>query len=179
MHRFRNISIAIFSIATEQKVIPMADHARAARMAKRIMTIVASAIEREVKDPRLEFVTVTDCRVTGDLHDATVFYTVRGRTIDEPADNDAAAEALFRARGQLRKIVGDQLSVRFTPTLGFALDTVPEASAHLEDLLAKAREIDERVRAQAAGAAPAGDADPYRSADGDGGDDADVEAADD
>ena len=103
----------------------MADHARAARMAKRIMTIVASAIEREVKDQRLEYVTVTDCRVTGDLHDATVFYTVRGVTIDDEPDTDAAAEALHRARGQLRKIVGDQLSVRFTPTLSFELDTVP------------------------------------------------------
>lgn len=141
----------------------MADHARAARMAKRIMTIVATAIELEVKDPRLEFVTVTDCRVTGDLHDATVFYTVRGRDIDEAPDTAAAAEALHRARGQLRKLVGDQLSVRFTPTLNFSLDTVPEASAHMEELLAKAREIDERVRAQAAGAAPAGDSDPYRT----------------
>jgi ribosome-binding factor A len=141
----------------------MADHARAARMAKRIMTIVASAIEREVKDPRLEFVTVTDCRVTGDLHDATVFYTVRGRTVDEEPDTAAAAEALHRGRGQLRKIVGDQLSVRFTPTLRFELDTVPEASAHLEELLAKARDIDSRVRAQAEGATPAGEADPYRS----------------
>ncbi|MGP9723360.1 30S ribosome-binding factor RbfA [Corynebacterium sp. AOP40-9SA-29] len=143
----------------------MADHARAARMAKRIMTIVASAIERDVKDPRLEFVTVTDCRVTGDLHDATVFYTVRGRTVEEEPDTAAAAEALHRARGQLRKIVGDQLSVRFTPTLRFELDTVPEASAHLEELLAKARDIDSRVRAQAEGAAPAGEADPYKSAD--------------
>jgi ribosome-binding factor A len=131
-------------------------------MAKRIMTIVATAIEREVKDRRLEYVTVTDCRVTGDLHDATIFYTVRGRTIDEEPDTAAAEEALNRARGQLRKIVGDQLSVRFTPTLSFSLDTVPEASAHLEELLAKAREIDERVRSQAAGAAPAGEPDPYR-----------------
>ncbi|MDN6511123.1 MAG: ribosome-binding factor A, partial [Corynebacterium sp.] len=81
----------------------MADHARAARMAKRIMTIVASAIERDVKDPRLEFVTVTDCRVTGDLHDATVFYTVRGRTVDEEPDTAAAAAALPPARGPRRK----------------------------------------------------------------------------
>lgn len=142
----------------------MVDHARAARMAKRIMTIVASAIEREVKDARLEYVTITDCRVTGDLHDATVFYTVRGRSIDDPADTAGAAEALHRARGQLRRIVGDQLSVRFTPTLSFTLDTVPETSAHMEELLAKARDIDERVRAQAQGAAPAGDIDPYRTA---------------
>ena len=141
----------------------MVDHARAARMAKRIQQIVATAIERQIKDPRLEFVTITDARVTGDLHDATVFYTVRGKTVDAEPDTAAAEEALTKAKGQLRKIVGDQLSVRFTPTLSFSLDTVPEASAHFEELLAKAKAQDEALRAQSAGARPAGDEDPYKS----------------
>lgn len=144
----------------------MADHARAARMAKRIQTIVATAIEREIKDRRLEFVTITDTRVTGDLHDATVYYTVRGRTVNEEPDMRQAAEALGRAKGQLRKIVGDQLSVRFTPTLSFELDTVPEASAHMETLLARARKRDEELRKLREHAQPAGDADPYKHAEG-------------
>lgn len=141
----------------------MSDNTRAARMAKRILTIVATAIEREIKDPRLEFVTITDARMTGDLHDATVYYTVRGASIDDEPDVELAQTALERAKGQLRKIVGDQLSVRFTPTLSFVHDTVPEASAHMEELLAKARAQDEAVRAQAAKAIPAGEKDPYRT----------------
>ncbi|MCQ9342409.1 30S ribosome-binding factor RbfA [Corynebacterium sp. 153RC1] len=141
----------------------MADHARAARMAKRIQTIVASAIEREVKDRRLELVTITDTRVTGDLHDATVFYTVRGKSIDAEPDLQAAEEALNRAKGQLRKIVGDQLSVRFTPTLRFELDTVPEASAAMEDLLARARARDAELAELKKHATPAGEANPYKS----------------
>lgn len=143
----------------------MVDHARAARLAKRIQQIVATAIEREIKDPRLEFVTITDARVTGDLHDATVFYTVRGRTVDDKPDVKLAESALVKAKGQLRRIVGEQLSVRFTPTLSFSYDSVPEASAHMEELLAKARAQDEAIRAQSAGATPAGEADPYRHAD--------------
>ena len=74
----------------------MADNTRAQRLAKRIQTIVASAIERQIKDRRLELVTVTDTRVTGDLHDATVYYTVRGADIDDEPDLDQAAEALHR-----------------------------------------------------------------------------------
>ena len=66
----------------------MADPARAKRLSKRIATIVASAIEYEIKDPPLAFVTVTDTKVTGDLHDATVFYTVRGNTLDDEPDYD-------------------------------------------------------------------------------------------
>lgn len=141
----------------------MADHARAARMAKRIQTIVATAIERQhQKDRRLETVTVTDARVTGDLHDATVFYTVRGAGVNDEPDLDAAAEALARQRGFLRKTMGDQLGVRFTPTLTFQLDTVPEASAHMEDLLERARRRDEELAKLKETATPAGDADPYK-----------------
>lgn len=82
--------------------------------------------------------------------------------MDAEPDTDAAEAALAKATGQLRKIVGDQLSVRFTPTLSFSLDTVPEASAHFEELLARAKAQDEALRAQSAGARPAGDEDPYK-----------------
>ncbi len=64
----------------------MADRARARRLAKRIAQIVASALEHEIKDPRLGNVTVTDARVTGDLRDATVYYTVLGDSLDSPPD---------------------------------------------------------------------------------------------
>ncbi|MCZ9308452.1 30S ribosome-binding factor RbfA [Corynebacterium uberis] len=140
----------------------MVDHARAGRMAKRIQTIVATALERQVKDPRVELITVTDCRVTGDLHDATVFYTVRGRQIGEEPDLDAAEQALGRARGQLRKLVGDELGVRFTPTLSFELDTVPETSAKMEEVLARARARDAELAKLKEQATPAGEANPYK-----------------
>ncbi|MDF0532034.1 30S ribosome-binding factor RbfA [Tsukamurella sp. 8F] len=141
----------------------MADPARAQRLAKRIATIVATAIEHDIKDPRLDYVTVTDARLTGDLHDATVYYTVMGPTLDVDPDYEAAAAGLEKARGQLRSKVGAGTGVRFTPTLRFELDSVPEAVANMEALLARAREQDERVAAAAAGAKPAGEADPYRA----------------
>lgn len=141
----------------------MADKARAARMAKRIQTLVANAIDRQIKDRRLELVTITDTRMTGDLHDATIFYTVRGRTINEEPDYADAAEALHRARGQLRKLVGQDLGVRYTPTLTFEVDNVPQASAHMEELLAKARARDEELARLKENAKPAGDANPYKT----------------
>ena len=74
-----------------------------------------------------------------------------------------SAEALKRAKGQLRKIVGDQLQVRFTPTLSFEFDAVPEASAHMEALLARARARDEELAKLKENAKPAGDANPYKT----------------
>ena len=51
---------------------------RALKVADRIKEVVAETIETRVKDPRLGFVTVTDVRVTGDLQQASIFYTVFG-----------------------------------------------------------------------------------------------------
>ena len=140
----------------------MADPARAKRLAKRISTIVASAIEYEIKDPRLTGVTITDAKVTGDLHDATLYYTVLGRSLDEEPDYAGAAAALESAKGTLRTKVGAGTGVRFTPTLSFVRDTVPDAAHRMEELLARARAADADVARIREGAVPAGDADPYR-----------------
>ncbi|MGW4094700.1 30S ribosome-binding factor RbfA [Nocardia sp. NPDC004750] len=140
----------------------MVDQARARRLAKRISSIVATAIEYEVKDPRLRFVTVTDAKVTGDLREATVYYTVMGETLDAEPDYDGAAAGLEKAKGVLRSKVGAGTGVKFTPTLAFVLDTVPDAARQMEELLARARAADDEVAKVAATARHAGDADPYK-----------------
>jgi ribosome-binding factor A len=142
------------------------DRPRARKLADRIAQIVAEMLERRVKDPRLGFVTVTDCRLTGDLREATVFYTVYG-SAQEQADT---AAALASATGLIRSEVGRQTGLRHTPSLSFIRDTVPEGARHLEDLVARARAADEALAAARAGAAPAGDPDPYRVSPGAAGD---------
>jgi len=133
---------------------------RVNQLAERIRDIVAAMLERRVKDPRLGFVTVTAARLTGDLRDATVFYTVFG----DERERAATAAALASATGMIRSEVGRQLGLRHTPSITFVPDAVPENAAHIEDLLRQARESDAEVARRAAGAKYAGDADPYRSA---------------
>lgn len=145
----------------------MADPARAKRLAKRISTIVASAIEYEITDPRLAGVTITDAKVTGDLHDATVYYSVMGRDLTDEPDYAAVAAALEKATGVLRTKVGAGTGVRFTPTLTFVRDTVPDTAHRMEELLARARAADADVARIRAEAVPAGEAQPYRDADAD------------
>jgi ribosome-binding factor A len=134
------------------------DHARARKLADRIKVVVAETLERQVKDPRLGFVTITDAQVTGDLRDATVFYTVLG----DDAARQGTAAALESAKGVLRAEVGRQTQVRFTPTLAFVLDGVQDNAQHIDDLIARARAADAQVHQAAAGATPAGEANPYR-----------------
>ena len=135
------------------------------RSAVRIREIVASTLEMQVKDPRLGMVTITDARVTPDLREATVYYTVYG---DEAARAGTAA-ALDSARGVLRSQVGRKTGVKFTPTLAFVADSVPDTARTIDALLERARDADDEVRRTSAGATYAGDPEPYRAAgDGDG-----------
>lgn len=136
----------------------MASEARQRKLADRIKVIVAETLESRIKDPRLGFVTITDVRVTPDLREASVFYTVYGD--DEAREGTAAA--LASAKGVLRSEVGKQTGIKFTPTLDFFLDAVPDTARHVEDLLRQAAEADAAVHEQAAHATFAGDADPYR-----------------
>ncbi len=137
--------------------------ARARRLAERIHVIVAEALKFKVKDPRLGFVTVTDVRVTNDLHDATVFYTVLG---DETEQAETAI-ALKSATGMLRTEVGQGTGVKFTPTLVFIPDALPETARHIDDLLRETAERDAQIAAEAAASTFAGDPDPYRHEDDD------------
>ena len=141
----------------------MADPARARRLAVRIREIVASTLEMQVKDPRLGMVTITDAKLTPDLRDATLYYTVYG---DDAARAESAA-ALESARGVLRAQVGRQTGIKFTPTLTFVADAVPEHAAQIDELLAVARAADAGLAQVRAGASYAGDPDPYRSTDDD------------
>lgn len=136
----------------------MADAPRARKLAVRIREIVASTLELHVKDPRLGMVTVTDARVTPDLREATVFYTVYG----DDTERADSATALESARGVLRSAVGRQTGVKFTPTLAFVVDAVPEITRELDEALARAQAADAELAAVRSGASYAGEADPYR-----------------
>jgi ribosome-binding factor A len=136
----------------------MNDAARARKLEDRIAQIVAEMLERRVKDPRLGFVTVTDARITNDLREATVYYTVYGSAEEQAG----TAAALKSATGLIRSEVGRQTGLRHTPSLEFVRDTLPEGAQHMEELVAQARAADEALAAVREGAEPAGDADPYR-----------------
>jgi ribosome-binding factor A len=136
----------------------MADPARARKLAVRIRQIVSAAIEMQIKDPRLGMVTVTDARVTNDLREATVFYTVFG---DETQVADSA-KALASATGVLRSTVGRQTGVKFVPTLTFVADHVPDTARELDEAIERVRHADAELARAREGAQYAGEPDPYR-----------------
>jgi ribosome-binding factor A len=155
----------------------MADPARARKLAVRIRQIVSAAIEMQIKDPRLGMVTVTDARVTSDLREATVFYTVYG----DATQVEDSARALASATGVLRSTVGKQTGIKFVPTLAFVADHVPDTARELDAALERVRSADAELARLRENASYAGEPDPYRrpAEDDEDDDTADLAAADD
>jgi ribosome-binding factor A len=138
----------------------MTDPAKIRRHAERVRELVAQVARTQIKDPRLGMITFTDSRITADLREATVFYTVLG----DVAEQAATAAALESAKGLMRSTVGRALGLKHSPTLTFVQDDVQDHAKHIDELLAAARESDARVHELAAKASYAGDAQPYRVA---------------
>ena len=132
---------------------------RALKVADRIKEVVAQALETRVKDPRLGFVTITDVRVTGDLQQASVFYTVFG---DEDAQSGTAA-ALASSKGLIRGEVGKSLGLRIVPSIEFFADGLQEQASAMNDLMSQVRKADEEIAKLRENAKPIGDANPYKT----------------
>ena len=140
---------------------------RIAKLEDQIQRIIAEMLGRRVKDPRLGFVTITDVRLTGDGREATVFYTDLGRSLDG-READAAggvsdtATALESAKGLLRTTIGQQLGLKFTPTLTFVPDASEKTAQEMEDLLARVQAADAELATEREGSAFAGEAEHYK-----------------
>jgi ribosome-binding factor A len=134
------------------------EDARTRRLAERIAKIVAELLERRIKDPRLGFVTVTEARLTGDLREAKVYYTVLGDTVER----EESAAALRSATGIIRSEVGRLIGLRHTPSLEFIADALPEDAQRIDELVAAVRERDAELARAHEGAQWAGDPDPYK-----------------
>ncbi|NKB87926.1 MAG: 30S ribosome-binding factor RbfA [Acidobacteria bacterium] len=109
----------------------MSGRFRPRRVADQIRAVLAELVQQQVKDPGLGFVTITEVRMSGDLHYATVFVSVMGDTASE----DVSISTLRRAAPFLRSEVGRRVSLRHTPELRFELDQTLAHSDRIEKLL--------------------------------------------
>jgi ribosome-binding factor A len=104
---------------------------RATRVADQIRMEVAEIFARKIKDPRVQFVTVTDVKMTADLKIARVYVT----TLDQEHFEQQTAPGLKSAVGFIRTEVGRRLNLRYTPEIVFYRDTSAEYAQHMEKIL--------------------------------------------
>jgi len=101
------------------------------RIAEQMRRNLSEIVRREVKDPRLQFMTITDIEVSGDLSHANIFFSL----LDPKQDPQAASEALQRAAGFIRKQLGHGMRIRQVPQLHFMHDESLARGARLTALI--------------------------------------------
>ncbi|RKD75334.1 ribosome-binding factor A [Sinobaca qinghaiensis] len=113
---------------------------RANRVGEQMKKELASMFTRDLKDPRIEFITVTGVDVTGDLQQAKVFITVLG---DDEKKNDAL-QALTKAKGYIRSEIGKRIQLRKTPEIMFEFDESIDYGNRIESLLREIHHEDDK-----------------------------------
>lgn len=104
---------------------------RAEKVAEAIHEIVSELLIREVKDPRIGFTTVTEVKLSADLHLATIYFTVVGDEIERKSSE----QGLNSARGFLRKELGRNLRMRYIPDIIFKYDISADYGRRIDTLL--------------------------------------------
>ena len=129
---------------------------RQQQVADAIQKEVSVLIQRELKDPRLGFVTVTRAEVSPDLHYARVFVSILGT----PEEQQASMKALQSAAGFLRHELGSRLTMRYIPALQFRADVSIAHSDRIARLLSELESEDGPAADAAAPPDPAEARDP-------------------
>ncbi len=92
---------------------------------------LGSMLQREMRDPRLQFVTITEVSVSPDLHHARIKFSVLGQS----ANVEDVTESLNHAAGYMRRFIAKNLRLRYTPELEFIYDPSIEYSVRIEQTL--------------------------------------------
>ena len=120
----------------------MATHSRPDRVGHLLQQKLAEVFARGLKDPRIGLVTITGVKMSPDLREARVYWTVHG----DSEQREHTAKGLDKARGFLRREIGAELKLRLTPDLHFTYDEAIDRGERIELLIRKVHE-EERERA--------------------------------
>lgn len=107
------------------------EFSRTQRVGGQIQRELAQMIQQEVRDPRVGFVTISDVEVSRDLTHAKVFVTV----LDPKQSVDETLQALNRAGGFMRRLLGKRIIMRVVPELHFVYDSSLDTGARVDALL--------------------------------------------
>ena len=104
---------------------------RIERVNEQLKREVSKIIHQDLADPRLQFVTITQADVSKDLRSAKVYYSVLG----DDKQIEGIKECLEQIRGMVRKLIGQRMSMRYTPEIFFSYDRSIELSARIDTAL--------------------------------------------
>jgi ribosome-binding factor A len=134
---------------------------RTRRVNEAIKEIIGNALTRDIKDPRIGFITITGVEAAQDFAHAKVFYSVYGKQVQK----DATLEGLRAARPYLQRLISDELKLKRTPNLNFVYDASVDQGMRIQAMLNASGVADlppvEEESADEIEAQPAGEADEF------------------
>ncbi|MGE5816603.1 MAG: 30S ribosome-binding factor RbfA [Deltaproteobacteria bacterium] len=107
------------------------EYQRADRVGDLLVELISDLLRKEIRDPRINAVTVTGVKVSKDLRHARVYFSLLGRQ----EDRKTVSAGLKSATGFIRSKVAKQLNLRFVPTLEFFYDESEDEAQRIDDLL--------------------------------------------
>lgn len=125
---------------------------RPERVAQLIHERMGELLIRGLKDPRVQNVTITGAKISADLRNARVFWTMRG----DEVQREAAKKGLATATGWLRREVAQSLGLRVAPELLFTFDESIDRGMRIEELLQDVKRQDAQRKAESESAAAEG-----------------------
>jgi ribosome-binding factor A len=105
---------------------------RMRRVDEAMRAVLSDAISKDLKDPRIGFVTVTGVKTSPDLRHARVYVSVLG----DDSVRDASIEGLRSAHGFLQRRVATELTLKHTPALVFEYDESVDRGMRITELIA-------------------------------------------
>ena len=108
------------------------DSQRSERVGELLTEVIAEVLREDIRDPRVTAVTITAAKVTKDLRQARIYFTVLGGASE---NKDSVLAGLKSALGFIRARIGKQLKLRFVPAIEFFYDQSVDEAERIEKLL--------------------------------------------
>jgi ribosome-binding factor A len=113
------------------------DYQRSERVGELLTELIAEVLREDIRDPRVTGVTITAARVTKDLRQARIYFTILGGTAE---NKDSVLAGLKSALGFIRSKIGKQLKLRFIPAIEFFYDQSVDEAERIEKLLKQVKQ---------------------------------------
>ena len=107
---------------------------RSDRVGGHIQRVLSDLLQKDIKDPRLELVTITDVKLSNDLRKARIYFS-----ISVPKNIERAMEGFKSARGYIKRILASHLGLRYMPDIEFLYDKSFDHASRIEKLLKTAK----------------------------------------
>ena len=113
------------------------DYQRSERVGELLTEVIADVLREDIRDPRITAVTITAAKVTKDLRQARIYFTILGCASE---NKDAVLAGLKSALGFIRARIGKQLKLRFVPAIEFFYDDSVDEAERIEKLLRQVKQ---------------------------------------